>query len=176
MSTPADTSQKDAAAASASPPAVVEPGGFSSSTGLANGFAGREQILALDDRLFEEVDVPEWNTKVRVRGLTGSERDAWEASLVREDGSGRRRRMDYSNLRAKLIVLSVVDAGGNRVFEPTDTAALGRKSASSLERIFEVARRLSRLTDEDVEELTGNSKSESNAENGSGSLPISVSP
>jgi hypothetical protein len=179
MSTP-DTEKGPAPTqAPAAPPGsgsvAVEPSGFAASPGLAGGFASREQILALDDSQFEEVHVPEWNTTVRVRGLTGTERDAWEASLMRQEGR-RQPRIDYSNLRAKLIVRSVVDANGNRMFSDGDMAALGKKSASALQRIFEVCQRLSRLTDEDVEELTGNSNGDRSADNGSGSPLISESP
>lgn len=134
----------------------------------------RERILAFDDQQFEDVEVPEWQTTVRVRGLTGAERDAWEGSLMRQEG--RRARVDYSNVRAKLIVRCVVDRDGNRIFEDRDEPALGRKSASALQRIFEVAQRLSRLTDEDVEELTGNSSGGPSAENGSGSPHTFASP
>ena len=142
----------------------------------------RERILALDDRQYEEVDVPEWrevlgSEPLRVRGLTGTERDAWEASLLRDTPGGRGRpRMDYSDLRAKLVVRCVVDESGRRVFTDRDIGALGGKSASALQRIFEVAQRLSRLTDEDVEELTGESKGGPSSANGSGSAPSSESP
>jgi hypothetical protein len=136
----------------------------------------REEILAIDDRQYEDVYVPEWDKTLRVRGLTGAERDSWEGSLLRQDGS-RRPRMDYSNLRARLIVKSVIDKEtGERIFTDGDVGMLGGRSASALQRIFEVCQRLSRLTDEDVEELTGNSSGERSADNGSGSPPIFASP
>jgi len=142
-------------------------------------FAGRE-ILDYDDRQYETVEVPEWNQDgatvfVRLRGLTGSERDAWEASLLKDEG-GRRPKMDYTNLRAKLIVHSWVDGDGRRVFNDRDAPALGRMSASALQRLFEVCQKLSRLTDEDVEELTKNSNAAENGATGSDSPTTSVSP
>ena len=51
----------------------------------------REAILARDDEQSETVEVPEWDGSVRVRGLTGRERDLWEHSLT-EDKPGRRRK------------------------------------------------------------------------------------
>lgn len=133
----------------------------------------RDDILLHDDRQYEYVEVPEWGTGavVKVRGMTGTERDAWEASLIREEGSGtgrRRTRMDYSDLRAKLIVRSVVDEEGNRIFQDRDVALVGGKSAAALQRLFEVCQRLSRLTDEDVEELTKNFNGSRSDEDGSG--------
>jgi len=41
----------------------------------------KEQILRADDLKTEEVDVPEWGGSVRVRVLTGTERDAFESSI-----------------------------------------------------------------------------------------------
>ena len=141
----------------------------------------RERILALDDRLYEEVVVPEWaevlgDEPLRVRGMTGSERDRWEGEMVRFSPDGRRRQMDFSDLRAKLVARCVVDEDGKRIFTDRDIGALGGKSASALQRLFEVAQRLSRLTDEDVEELTGESKGDPSSANGSGSPVSSVSP
>ena len=46
----------------------------------------RDEILQAQDIQFEDVKVPEWNGTVRVRGLTGVERDALEASLIEGKG------------------------------------------------------------------------------------------
>lgn len=112
----------------------------------------REAILGADDRRTEDVHVPEWGGTVRVRALSGAERDAFEAAIagVRPDGS---RRFNLVNVRARLIALSAVDAEGNRLFTDADVEALGEKSAEAMTRVFEVAQRLSGLTDADVEEL-----------------------
>jgi len=120
----------------------------------AGGFLGREAILDADDRVFEAVDCPEWGGKVRVRGLTGTQRDAYEASLLEERGGSRK--MNLANARAKMVVLAVVDNDGRPIFTNDDVRALGRKSALPIERIFDVARRLSGMTQEDVDKLTEN--------------------
>lgn len=157
----------------------IESGPFTPETpGTPPTVSLREQLLALDDQQYEDVEVPEWDSVVqvvRVRGLTGTERDAWEASMARQEG--RRASVDLTNVRAKLVVRCVIDPNsGERVFTDRDVPMLGHKSAAALERIFAVCRRLSRLTDEDVDELTGNSKGGSSAANGSGSPLTSVSP
>ena len=41
-----------------------------------------------------------------------------------------------------------------------DVKALGKKSSLALNRVFEVAQRLNGLTERDMEELAGNSKSD----------------
>jgi len=115
----------------------------------------RDDILQVQDLPKELVEVPEWDGAVYVRGLTGAERDALEASIVEQ--RGRSTRMNLMNLRAKLVAMSVVDEEGNRLFSDADVEKLGQKSAAALNRIFEVAQRLSGLTSEDVEELTKNS-------------------
>ena len=61
--------------------------------------------------------------------------------------------VDLKNVRAKLVARSVVDESGARVFDDADVLKLSDKSAAGLQRVFEVAQRLSGLSDEDVDEL-----------------------
>lgn len=112
----------------------------------------REQILGADDRKVESVPVPEWGGDVLVRGLSGAERDAYEAGIVVMGGDGNRH-LNVANMRGRLVALCCVDENGERLFSAEDATALGEKSAGALERVFDVARRLSGLTDGDVEEL-----------------------
>ena len=117
-------------------------------------FLSRDEILNIKDLPVEEVYVEEWQAWVRVRGLTGAERDAFEQSIVEQRGKDTR--MNLRNIRAKLVAMCVVDEEGNRVFRDEDAELLGKKSAAALNRVFEVAQRLSGLRPEDVEELAGN--------------------
>jgi len=111
----------------------------------------RETILAADDLGRELVNVPEWGGDVYVRGLTGKERDAFEAGMI--DQRGKSQTVNLQNIRAKLAGLSICDESGKRIFTDADLAALAGKSAVALNRVFEVARRLSGLGDDDVKEL-----------------------
>lgn len=113
----------------------------------------RDQILSADDLGRELVNVPEWGGDVYVRGLTGKERDQFEASMI--DQRGKSQSVNLQNIRAKLAGLSICDESGKRVFTDADLQALAGKSAIALNRVFEVARRLSGLGDNDVEELAG---------------------
>jgi len=118
-------------------------------------FLTRDDIMAINDLPCEDVLIPEWgNRYVRVRGLTGAERDQFEQSIV--EARGKDTRVNLRNIRAKLVALCVVDEEGKRLFKDEDAELLGRKSAVALNRIFEVAQRLSGLRPEDVEELAGN--------------------
>ncbi len=115
----------------------------------------RDEILALSDIKTEDVPVPEWNTTLKVRSLTGAERDEFEQSRLKWKGNKVERNL--ANTRAKLVALSVVNEDGTRMFKDDDTSTLGRKNAAALDRLFDVAQRLSGFTKADIEELTKNS-------------------
>jgi hypothetical protein len=104
----------------------------------------RDQILEANDLSTEEVEVPEWGGSVRVRTMTGADRDAFEASLVKV-GSDGTRTADLTNMKAKLVALTVVNDNGFRMFEQGDVDRLATKSAAALERVFEVAQRINGL-------------------------------
>jgi len=112
----------------------------------------RDTILAVDDREYETVPCPEWGGEVRLRSLTGAERDAYEQSLVQTRGKSRE--MNLRNARAKLVALCAVDESGKRLFADADVDALGKKNAKPLDRLFDAARRLSGLSEDDVGRLT----------------------
>lgn len=114
----------------------------------------REQILSADDITKEVVEVPAWGGEVIVKSLTGKERDQFEASMV--TGKGKNVQANLVNARAKLVALSLVNEDGKRLFNQGDIEALGAKSADALNKVFEVARRLSGLSEEDIKELTEN--------------------
>jgi hypothetical protein len=104
----------------------------------------KEAILAADDLPRESVSVPEWGGDVLVRTMSGTDRDAFEASLLEKDG-----RME--NVRARLVALTLCDAQGDRLFDDGEIAALGRKSARALDRVFSVAQRLNGIGVEQVD-------------------------
>jgi hypothetical protein len=117
-------------------------------------FLGRDAILSADDTKYDTVPCPEWGGDVRVRSLTGTQRDAYEASIMQTNGTDRK--LNLRNARAKMVVLAVVDDDGRPVFTTDDVSALGRKNAAPIERIFDAARKMSGMSEEDVEKLTEN--------------------
>lgn len=117
----------------------------------------KDDILRAEDLPRELVDVPEWGGAVMVRGLSASERDAFEASIV--ELRGKDRRIHLENIRAKLASLTICDEQGNRLFSDSEVTALGKKSAQAVQRVFDVAQRLSGISETDVEELAKNSGS-----------------
>jgi hypothetical protein len=124
-------------------------------------YLGKAAILAADDLVRREVHVPEWADPesgadtVLIRGLTGAERDEYEASMVRQRGN--EMVANLSNIRAGLVLRCCIDENGNRLFTGTDLGALGEKSAAALDRVFDAAAALSRLNEKDIGELAGNS-------------------
>ena len=134
----------------------------------------KSAILAADDLKTEDVEVPEWGGTVRVRAFSGRERDAFEASLVR--GDGKDRKVDLTNMRARLVALTVVDDSGQKVFTQDDVDLLGAKSGAALDRVFSVAQKLNGLSGADVEELTKNSSGAPSADSISASPSLSDSP
>lgn len=113
---------------------------------------GRNQILDAKDLQTEDVPVPEWGGEVRIRMLTGEERDAFEASMVelKKDGSAKANR---ENVRARLLVLCIVNENGEQMFNRADIKLLGRKSAKALERVINRANELNGISEKDIEEL-----------------------
>jgi hypothetical protein len=114
------------------------------------GFLSRDAIFGANDYKVEVVDVPEWGGQVKVRGLTGRERDEFEAGMfVRR---GREMVRDTANLRARLLVLCCLDEAGNALFEREDVKALGEKSGAALDRVYESAAKLSGIMEADLED------------------------
>ena len=112
----------------------------------------RDDILKVQDIKVEKVSVPEWGGDVYVKGMTGTERDSFEASIVNMRGKGTN--VDMSNVRAKLAAQTLCDESGEKLFTDADIKALGKKSASALQRVFEVAQKLSGIGDDAIQELT----------------------
>ncbi len=115
----------------------------------------KEQILSSKDITTEAVDVPVWGGEVKVKLMTGLERDAFEQSITETKGG--LVKQNLANIRAKLVVRTVVDDNGDRVFDDKDAAELGKKSSTAIITVFDVSAKLNGLSGEDVEELAKNS-------------------
>lgn len=137
-----------------------------------------KDILDSDDLAKEKVLTPEWGPAttpvserfVFVRALSGGERDQFEASMSPQGDDGER---NLANLRARLCALSLCDDGGAPLFTFAEVEQLGKKSAAVLDRLFDVARRLSGISTKDEEVLLKNSGGEPAAASGSGS-PVTL--
>ena len=111
----------------------------------------REQILAAQDLASEEISVPEWGGTVRVRMMTGAERDALGATLLGAD-----KKVDMSQYRIRLLAACLVDEAGQPLFGPDEVGLLGAKSGVALDRVYRVAERLNDVGAGAVEAAQGN--------------------
>jgi hypothetical protein len=111
----------------------------------------KEQILNANDLPCEFVPVPEWGGDVKVKTMTGLERDAFEVSIFTED-----KKKDLRNIRAKLCAYTAVDDSGKLLFSESDIDALGRKSSLALNRVYEVAARLNGIGSKEIEDFEKN--------------------
>lgn len=103
----------------------------------------KAKILAAKDRVIEKVEVPEWEATVNIAAITGNERDEFEAWCVRGQESKAPDRA--RGTRAKLVAMALVDDDGSRVFGDDEIDLLGAKSAQVIDRLFDVALRVSGL-------------------------------
>lgn len=114
----------------------------------------RDSILQAPDQQTEVVDVPEWGGSVVVSAMSGSARDEWQASLIR---SGTKGEVSLENVTARLLVFCLLDDSGHRLFNLESADQLGAKSASALDRLAKVAKRLNKIGDEELEVARKNS-------------------
>jgi hypothetical protein len=105
----------------------------------------------------EAVECPEWGA-VRVRALTGKERDHFEGMALAAKAKN-----DFTGLRSYVVCRTVIDDDGKRVFEDSDIESLNNASARPIDFLFDQVRRLSGMTDDAVEELEKNSTGGANA-------------
>lgn len=114
----------------------------------------KDEILKANDIVFKEIDVPEWGGKVRVKCMTGEERDKFESEIY--DVKGKDVKLNRDNFRAKLLGKTLVDENGKRLFSDNEIKLLGQKAAKPLDAIFTVAQKLNALSQADQDELTKN--------------------
>lgn len=124
------------------------------STPPALPLLSREALLAAATTALprERLDLPELGGAVYVQGMSGKQRDAWERSLV-VLRRGQRRDLNIDNVRARLAVRCLVTEAGERILTDTDAPLIGNLRVDLLNRIYELAQKLSGVSDEDLDEL-----------------------
>lgn len=117
----------------------------------------KAEIFAASDLKTETVEVPEWGGAVVIRAMTGTQRDAYEQSLMKRGDDGKFT-VDTDGMRAKLVLYTAVDEQGNALFTADDLAALSGKSAAVIERLALAAQRMNGLASDSVDEAKKNSE------------------
>ena len=94
--------------------------------------------------------------------MSGNQRNEYERQVVKEVPAGNRmaRRAGQTTteirrdeIKARMVVWCVMDPHGQPMFTEADIPAINEKSAAAIEKIVEVASRLSGLDDDDVGNL-----------------------
>lgn len=101
-------------------------------------------LKAKDTKVSDPIPVPEWGGDVRVKTLSGTERDAFEDAYSQNK---------MKQFRCRFLVLTLCDDGGERLFADGDVDALGQKSSVVINRLFEAAWSHNAFTTQAVESL-----------------------
>jgi len=91
-----------------------------------------------------------------IHGLTCGQKDEYENQAVKVLAGSREVRM--ADARALLLLWTIHDQHGNRFFSEKDLGKIRTIPASISESMYEKARRLSRMSVEDMEGLVKNSE------------------
>ena len=97
------------------------------------GLLGRDQILQAQDLRSEEVSVPEWGGVIKIRELAAGERERIAGLVTAHDGRS----------REIMVALTAIDGDGNQLFSLGDVEELAKKGEAAIQRVAEVASRLS---------------------------------
>jgi len=111
----------------------------------------RDDILKLDDCKVIELEMPEWDTTVYIRTMSGHERDTLEMEARRMLKTG-----NAVDLRARYAAYSLSDPDGKRMFSDLDIPRLAKKSGIALDRIMEASERHNRIGPAAIEEAEKN--------------------
>ena len=103
----------------------------------------RGEILTKVNLKKEKISIPEWGGDVFVSQMTGESRDEWESFLIES------KTKQSKNFRACLVVSTLVDDKGERIFQFSDIQEVGKLSFSSLDKICEVAQRINGIGNQD---------------------------
>jgi hypothetical protein len=118
----------------------------------------RDQIANVDDLYSESVDIPEWNVTIEMRTPTLAERSAMVRRFVRDDGTAAIDNL--GEMYPALLVATCYDPEtGVALFTESDFDLIRSKNGATVERLAQIALRLSGLTEDAVPLGSGDSSS-----------------
>lgn len=131
-------------------------------------YLDRAAIIAAQDLNYQDVEVPEWGGMVRVCSLSATQRDQLSLMVVSfdetlkaaKDGSTIDLKLDRKGLaemKAQVIVWTVSDDSGKRLFRQSDLDAVGLKAPEVIDRLYDIAIELSGATDFSMRTISKNS-------------------
>lgn len=134
----------------------------------AKNFLSPGDIRKKNDLVTEDVYVSEWKGWVKIKALTAKERDDFEASFVKKRGG--KRDYDPTNMRAILVVRTAINEDYTMMFGSEAAEWLGKKNASAVNKLYNVASALCGISERDEDELEGNLKRTNGSNSGTQSL------
>jgi len=105
------------------------------------------EILGADDAGLLKVEVPEWGGETFIRVMSVGARDSYERLWLGKKDSG------IPNFRTEYLARVLCDAAGELIFTPGDVEALAKKSGAVMGRLFDIAMKHNKMTEEDVTDL-----------------------
>jgi hypothetical protein len=118
-----------------------------------DGFLDARGILEQPTLVIEDLYVPEWKGKIRLKMLSAKERDDFETSMVKVGRNGKQQ-LNNQNFRARLVQLAAVKADGSPLFTRHDIKSLGELPAAGLQRVFNKINEMSAFSEDDLKELS----------------------
>lgn len=118
-----------------------------------DGFLDARGILEQPTLVIEDLYVPEWKGKIRLKMLSAKERDDFETSMVKVGRNGKQQ-LNNQNFRARLVQLAAVKADGSPLFTRHDVKSLGELPAAGLQRVFNKINEMSAFSEDDLKELS----------------------
>lgn len=112
-------------------------------------FLNKESIFNANDIRISTVSVPEWGGELRIKSLSVAERDLLTDKIKNAGDS-------QAKISIGIVIMTVIDNNGNKVFSDSDYDALANKSAPVIERIALEALRINGLNPDAVEQAEKN--------------------
>lgn len=118
------------------------------------------EAVKANSRKYEDVPVPEWgpDAEVRIMELTAADRGYIEAGQIVAGDSNPKLKVDsLKTYRQKMVAAGLVDEKGDRLYAWKDLPLLDDFGGAVLERLCDVALRLSGMGRYGVKRAEGNS-------------------
>ena len=113
----------------------------------------KEATLQSKDYQDEVINVPEWGGSVRLKTMSGVERDMFETeAMKRKKGD----KIELKGLKSFLLMLTLVDNDGVRLFEESEIDELNKKSGAVIDTLFVKCQDLNKLTQGSLEDSVKN--------------------
>lgn len=104
-----------------------------------------------------------------IRGLSGTERDKYQASLLVQNKRGGSK-VDMDNVSAKLVAKCLIHENGQRVFTDAEVGIVGAIRGDVLKRLYDAAARTSGISEDELDELGKSSTTPSGTSSSTASL------